>query len=111
MPRKGRVWHKTGLRAQAQAIAGKPEKMHFDARTAAFSLRFEPTLNATTEVYLNEELHYPTGCARKLFAPYACQLLQLSRLGTVAWVRWNRESFCPRCSGTTCLSSRRSASA
>ncbi|CAK0868191.1 unnamed protein product [Prorocentrum cordatum] len=49
-------------RTYAQAIAGDPEVMTFDAETAAFELRFNATVaSAPTEIYLNRQLHYPHG--------------------------------------------------
>ena len=36
--------------------------MRFDRASGAFTLEFEPSLAADTEVYLNEELYYPHGC-------------------------------------------------
>lgn len=49
-------------RTYAQAIAGRPELMSFDAKTAAFELRFNASVaSAPTEIYLNRQLHYPHG--------------------------------------------------
>jgi len=49
-------------RTYAQAIAGKPLHMEYDSFKRSFSLDFVATVkDAPTEIYLNEELHYPTG--------------------------------------------------
>jgi len=49
-------------RTYAQAIAGKPLKMVFDPETFEFTLDFVATISsAPTEIYLNEQLHYPDG--------------------------------------------------
>jgi len=49
-------------RTYAQAIAGKPLRMEYDCSKRTFTLDFVATVkDAPTEIYLNEELHYPTG--------------------------------------------------
>jgi len=49
-------------RTYAQAIAGEPLRMSFQAGTAAFELEYNATVaTAPTEVYLNEALFYPRG--------------------------------------------------
>jgi len=53
---------KTLSRTYAQAIGGIPSRMTFNPDTAAFELVFNATITAApTEIYLNEELHYPNG--------------------------------------------------
>jgi endoglycosylceramidase len=53
---------RTLSRTYAQAIAGVPISMNFNANTAQFDLAFRPlALGAPTEIYLNEELHYKDG--------------------------------------------------
>jgi len=49
-------------RTYAPAIAGTPQKMAFNPDTGSFTLEFVATVSeAPTEVYLNEELNYPSG--------------------------------------------------
>merc|ERR1719221_1438225 len=52
-------------RTYAPAVAGTPRHMSFDSDTAEFHLAFARdrsiSLDVPTEIYLNEELHYPTG--------------------------------------------------
>jgi len=49
-------------RTYAQATAGPISTMEFDPDTAVFELNFNLTVtSAPTEIYLNEELHYPNG--------------------------------------------------
>lgn len=49
-------------RTYARAIGGVPQHTTFDPATAAFQLSFIASVtDAPTEVYLNEELHYPDG--------------------------------------------------
>lgn len=52
---------KTLSRAYAPAIAGVPILMTFDPASKLFKLDFNATIAAETELYLNEELHYPEG--------------------------------------------------
>ena len=52
--------------------------MRFDRASGAFTLEFEPSLAADTEVYLNEELYYPHGCRQapgKSQAAWTCDEL------------------------------------
>lgn len=49
-------------RTYAQATAGKLSKMEFDPDSAVFEMDFTVTVtSAPTEIYLNEDLHYPNG--------------------------------------------------
>jgi len=79
-------------RTYAPAIAGTPSKMAFDPKTGVFELAFTATVaDAPTEVYLNEELHYPHGFSLDV-APAGClaqrqaepNYLQLSLADTAA---------------------------
>eukprot|EP00434_Breviolum_minutum_P041186 symbB.v1.2.036635.t2/scaffold5215.1/size29738/4 len=57
-----RSMHEYGRGTYAQAIAGKPLRMEYDCSKRTFTLDFVATVkDAPTEIYLNEELHYPTG--------------------------------------------------
>jgi len=59
-------------RTYAPAIAGTPSNMSFDPETGAFELTFNATISeATTEVYLNEELNYPDGYTTEV-TPSGC---------------------------------------
>jgi endoglycosylceramidase len=67
---------RTLSRTYAQAIAGRPELMSFDAQTAAFELRFNATVtSAPTEIYLNRQLHYPHGHSLRV-QPEGCLRLE-----------------------------------
>lgn len=50
-------------RTYAQAIAGDPTRMFFDAETGFFDLEFTASArqSAPTEIYLNEDIYYPSG--------------------------------------------------
>jgi len=50
-------------RTYAQAIAGVPVHMGFDAKSGRFDLEYTPNLNITknTEIYMNTHLYYPQG--------------------------------------------------
>eukprot|EP00742_Colponemidia_sp_Colp-10_P002113 GILJ01002256.1.p1 GENE.GILJ01002256.1~~GILJ01002256.1.p1 ORF type:complete len:547 (-),score=92.28 GILJ01002256.1:661-2214(-) len=51
-------------RTYAQVIAGVPQSMSFDDQTAEFVLTYSPLKQGNvlvTEVYVNKQLHYPTG--------------------------------------------------
>jgi len=53
---------KTLSRTYARAIGGVPSKMFFNHMTGEFDLDFEGTVTSEpTEIYLNEDLHYPNG--------------------------------------------------
>jgi len=61
----GELWLdklKSLSRTYAQATAGPIKTMKFDNKKATFQLDFTLTVtSAPTEIYLNEELHYPNG--------------------------------------------------
>jgi hypothetical protein len=50
-------------RTYAQAIAGTPQVMRFNHKTAEFQFQFaaDPTVTAPTIIYLNEKWYYPRG--------------------------------------------------
>ncbi len=50
------------MRTYAQAVAGVPTAMSFDATTGDFRLRYRPdtTISAPTEIFVSP-LHYPDG--------------------------------------------------
>ena len=50
-------------RTYAQAVAGIPTRMHFDALTKSFELCFNvnTSINYPTVVYANFKIHYPNG--------------------------------------------------
>jgi len=65
-------------RTYGQAIAGTPQRMTFDTKTGAFQLDFNATVTAApTEIYLNEELHYPNGYVLEI-QPSTCAMRQSS---------------------------------
>jgi len=81
---------KTLTRTYAQAIAGKPSKMTFDADTADFVLEYIPTItSAPTEIYLNSELHYPDGFKIEIKASKGVPQDQLTKCLTYKMVETN----------------------
>eukprot|EP01102_Stenamoeba_stenopodia_P003368 TRINITY_DN1333_c0_g1_i5.p1 TRINITY_DN1333_c0_g1~~TRINITY_DN1333_c0_g1_i5.p1 ORF type:complete len:544 (-),score=80.71 TRINITY_DN1333_c0_g1_i5:434-1996(-) len=59
-------------RTYPQAIAGLPISYYFDPNTAEFAFTFlatQPTSTRPTVIYLNEELHYPSGYNLRISTP------------------------------------------
>ncbi|CAJ1398146.1 unnamed protein product [Effrenium voratum] len=60
---------RTLTRSYAPAIAGRPLRMDFDSGTRIFELDFMVSVEAPTEIYINEALHYPAGYALNVLPP------------------------------------------
>lgn len=76
-------------RTYAPAVQGRIHSMAFDATAAAFHLEFtlDPSVAADTEIYFNEDLHYPNGYRVVLAPPDAVSWSYVERNRIVVSVK------------------------